>query len=51
MWPDRRVCNLFEVGHPIVQAPMLGTCTPALACAVAEAGALGSLGCAEKTEQ
>ena len=48
MWPDRRLCNLLGIDHPIVQAPMLGTCTPALASAVSNAGALGSLGCAEK---
>tara|TARA_B100001079_G_scaffold257311_1_gene254555 strand:+ start:1234 stop:2265 length:1032 start_codon:yes stop_codon:yes gene_type:complete len=38
---------LFEdlsVRHPIVQAPMAGVTTPALAAAVSEAGALGSLG-------
>ena len=29
--------------HPIIQAPMAGTSTPALAAAVAEAGALGSI--------
>ena len=48
MWPDRRLCDLLGIDHPIVQAPMLGTCTPALASAVSNAGALGSLGCAEK---
>lgn len=48
MWPDRRLCDLFGIEHPIIQAPMLGTCTPALASAVSNAGALGSLGCAEK---
>jgi len=30
--------------HPIIQAPMAGTSTPALAAAVCNAGALGSLG-------
>ena len=30
--------------HPIIQAPMGGTSTPALAAAVSEAGGLGSLG-------
>lgn len=48
MWPDRRLCDLFGIEHPIIQAPMTGTCTPALASAVANAGALGSLGCAGK---
>lgn len=30
--------------HPIIQAPMAGTSTPALAAAVSEAGGLGSVG-------
>jgi len=46
IWPDRRICDLFGVAHPIVQAPMAGSDTPALAAAVANAGAVGSLGCA-----
>lgn len=38
--------------HPIIQAPMAGTSTPALAAAVSEAGGLGSLGIgAGTTEQ
>ncbi len=38
--------------HPIIQAPMPGTSTPALAAAVTEAGGLGSLGIgASGTEQ
>jgi nitronate monooxygenase len=48
MWPDRRICDLFGIEHPIIQAPMTGTCTPALVGAVADAGGLGSLGCALK---
>jgi nitronate monooxygenase len=32
------------VRHPIIQAPMAGTSTPALAAAVTNAGALGSIG-------
>ena len=44
MWPDRRFIDLVGIDHPIVQAPMAGSCTPALAAAVAEAGGLGSLG-------
>lgn len=35
---------LFGVPYPVVQAPMAGVSTPALAAAVAEAGGLGSLG-------
>ncbi len=46
MWPDRRLCDLLGIEHPIIQAPMAGTDTPALAAAVANAGGLGSIGCA-----
>lgn len=49
MWPDQRLCDLFGIEHPMIQAPMTGTCTPALASAVTNAGALGSLGCAGKS--
>jgi nitronate monooxygenase len=45
-WPDRRLIELFDIAHPIVQAPMKGTTTPGLAAAVSDAGGLGSLGCA-----
>ena len=47
MWPDRRLCQLLGTEHPIIQAPMAGSATPALAAAVSNAGGLGSLGCAE----
>ena len=33
----------FGLRHPIIQAPMAGTSTPALAAAVSNAGALGSI--------
>jgi len=33
----------FGLSHPIIQAPMAGTSTPALAAAVSNAGALGSI--------
>jgi nitronate monooxygenase len=46
MWPDRRLCDLLGVEIPLIQAPMAGSATPALAGAVSNAGALGSLGCA-----
>jgi nitronate monooxygenase len=36
--------RLLGIDHPIVQAPMAGVSTPAMAAAVANAGALGSLG-------
>jgi nitronate monooxygenase len=45
-WPDDRLTDLLGLAHPIVQAPMKGTTTPALAAAVSNAGGLGSLGCA-----
>jgi len=38
--------DLLAVDHPIIQAPMAGTATPAMAAEVANAGALGSLGVA-----
>ena len=46
MWRDRRLCDLLGVTHPIIQAPMAGSDTAALAAAVANAGGLGSRGCA-----
>ncbi|MEN0001297.1 MAG: nitronate monooxygenase [Pseudomonadota bacterium] len=49
MWPDRRICDLLGIEHPIIQAPMTGSCTPQLAAAVANAGGLGSMGCAGKS--
>ncbi len=51
MWRDRRLCALLGIEHPIIQAPMAGSTTPALAAAVANAGALGSIGCAEMTPE
>lgn len=49
MWPTRRLCDLLEIEHPIIQAPMAGSATPELASAVSNAGGLGSLGCGEMT--
>ena len=45
-WPDRRVLDLFGIDHPILQAPMAGASTPAMAIAVSRAGGLGALACA-----
>jgi nitronate monooxygenase len=42
----RTLLDLLDIRLPIVQAPMAGTDTPAMAAAVANAGALGSLGVA-----
>jgi nitronate monooxygenase len=39
-----RVLDRLGLAYPIIQAPMAGVATPALAAAVCEAGALGSLG-------
>ncbi|MGE0240552.1 MAG: NAD(P)H-dependent flavin oxidoreductase, partial [Parvibaculaceae bacterium] len=49
MWPNSRLCDLFRIEHPIIQAPMAGSATPALAAAVSNAGGLGSLGCGSMT--
>ena len=43
-WPERALIDLFGIAHPIVQAPMAGASTPALAAAVSNAGALGGFG-------
>lgn len=46
MWPDTRLCDLLGIDHPIIQAPMAGTTTPAMVAAVSNGGGLGSHGCA-----
>jgi nitronate monooxygenase len=46
MWPKRDLLDLLGIAHPILQAPMAGATTPALAAAVSNAGGLGALGCA-----
>src|SRR5690606_15323294 len=38
--------QLLNIKYPLIQAPMAGVSTPALAAAVSEAGGLGSLGLA-----
>src|SRR5262252_6097936 len=43
MWPDSRLIDLFEIEHPIIQAPMAGAMDAELAAEVSAAGALGSL--------
>ncbi len=45
MWPRTNLTDLLKIEHPIIQAPMAGSATPALAAAVSNAGGLGSLGC------
>jgi nitronate monooxygenase len=48
-WPDTRLCDLLDIEHPIIQAPMAGASTPEMAAVTANAGGLGSLGCAMMT--
>ena len=43
------LCALLGIHHPIIQAPMVGVSTPALAAAVSEGGGLGSLGLGAST--
>lgn len=49
MWPDRRLTDLLQIEHPILQSPMAGAATAALAAEVSNAGGLGALGSAEMT--
>ena len=39
-----RICELLEIEHPIISAPMGGAATAELAAAVSEAGGLGMIG-------
>jgi nitronate monooxygenase len=43
-WPTRALTDLLGIVHPIIQAPMAGASTPALAAAVSNAGGLGGFG-------
>lgn len=45
-WPDRRLLDLLKIEIPIIQAPMAGADSVALARSVSSTGALGSLACA-----
>ncbi len=45
-WPDRRLLELLKLEIPILQAPMAGSDSVALARSVSSSGALGSLACA-----
>lgn len=51
MWTDERLIELLGLEHPIIQAPMAGAATPSMAAAAANAGCLGSLGCALMTPE
>src|SRR4051812_32993679 len=46
-----RIQELFGISLPIIQAPMAGAQGSALAIAVSQAGALGSLPCAMLSEE
>lgn len=46
MWKDKRLLELLDIQHPIIQAPMAGASTPQMASSAANAGCVGSLGCA-----
>ncbi|MEQ9520812.1 MAG: nitronate monooxygenase [Parvibaculum sp.] len=46
LWPDTRLLDLFGLTHPIIQAPMAGVSSTDMAIAAANAGCMGSLGCA-----
>jgi nitronate monooxygenase len=50
-WSDRRLLDLFGIDHPILQAPMAGANSPAMAIAVSEAGGLGSIAAAMLTPE
>lgn len=49
MLPDRGLLDLLDIELPIIQAPMAGSDSAALAGAVSAAGGLGSIGCASRT--
>ena len=39
-----RICELLEIEHPVISAPMAGVATAELAAAISEAGGLGFIG-------
>jgi len=49
MWYHTVFSELVNTKYPMVQAPMAGIGTTALAGTVSECGLLGSMGCAEMT--
>jgi nitronate monooxygenase len=44
LWPTTALTDLLGIEHPIIQAPMAGASTAALAATVSNAGALGGFG-------
>ena len=51
LWPSNELTARLDIRYPIIQAPMAGTSTPALAIAVSTTGGLGSLGLAMHTQE
>jgi nitronate monooxygenase len=50
-WPNTELIDRLGIRYPIIQAPMAGSSTPALAIAVSTAGGLGSLGLAMHSQE
>lgn len=46
MFSDNKLAKILGSKYPIIQAPMAGASTPLMAAAAANAGCVGSLGCA-----
>jgi len=51
MWSDRRLADLLGIEHPVLQAPMAGISSPAMAVAVSEAGGMGAIAAAMLTPE
>ena len=51
LWPSNELTARLDIRYPIIQAPMAGASTPALAIAVSTTGGLGSLGLAMHTQE
>ena len=51
LWPNNELTAQLSIRYPIIQAPMAGASTPALAIAVSTTGGLGSLGLAMHTQE
>ena len=50
-WSRSALCELLGIEHPIIQAPMAGASTAALAAAVSNAGALGGFGATDSSPE
>ena len=51
LWPNNELTAQLSIRYPIIQAPMAGASTPALAITVSTTGGLGSLGLAMHTQE